>query len=287
MLISGLPTYSGPLTCTARKIYSGKVGKAPGNITWYVTGTVPDNTTTTFTNTTADASLTVQAGGPTGSILLGAATTNTTEVTAYKAQQLVIGTQSFPITEAWIGQGVYGSSGTPPADVLLSPSGSQGTDIAGANFDLSSGFSTGAGASGEINLQVTPPGSTGAARNAAVTAVSVANTATTILAGGTLNSDGGAAPTITAGCTAGGGQGVVGTNTAGTITTGLTAATSCTMSFSAAGTFAKAPVCQFTDANGSISPPSYSRGTTSTSSVIIDGAVMGGNIKIDYICVGT
>lgn len=100
-----------------------------------------------------------------------------------------------------------------------------------------------------------------------------------------LVSHGGSAPTITAGCTAGGGNAVAGTNYAGQITTGATAATTCTMTFSATNPFSVAPYCVFTDANASTTPVAYSAGAVGTTTAVIDFASASSK-KINYVCVG-
>ncbi|MEK7214854.1 MAG: hypothetical protein AAB289_04595, partial [Chloroflexota bacterium] len=152
--LSGIPTYTGPRTCTARKLYRPKLGGWP---TYYLLTTLNDNTTPTYTDATADASLVTLPNDPDASIMLGYG------AKALKSNQLVIGDSSARITEAYVGGGIYD---TAPAAVTLQTSGGSGTDIAGANLILAGGRGTGAGAGGAIIFQTAPAGGTGTAANA-------------------------------------------------------------------------------------------------------------------------
>jgi hypothetical protein len=160
--ITNIPTYSGPLSCTGRIIVRTKVNAIPGttNDTYYTVATIADNTTTTYTDTTADGSLGSAYQDPQGSVIIGSFN-NLYEETAYKAGQLVIGSPDYPITEAWLGQGVYGSSGSSPSNVLLSASGGNGTNIAGANLILQGGPGTGSSTGSSVVVKADSAGSSG------------------------------------------------------------------------------------------------------------------------------
>lgn len=65
--------------------------------------------------------------------------------------------------EVWVGNGTTNAS---PASASLRATGGSGTDIAGGNFDISSGRSTGNAAGGSIRFWTSPAGSTGSSANA-------------------------------------------------------------------------------------------------------------------------
>ena len=103
--------------------------------------------------------------------------------------------------------------------------------------------------------------------------------------GGVLQSYGGTAPTVTAGCN-GAGSGVTGSNSAFQLTTQSSgAATTCTVSFSASGPFHAAPICVCDDASASITPPAYSIGAVSTSTIVIDFASATSAV-LNCVCIG-
>jgi hypothetical protein len=105
--------------------------------------------------------------------------------------------------------------------------------------------------------------------------------------GGVLQSYGGTVPTCA--CTGGSPTCTVataGSNSAGQIgMTGGTAATTCTLTFSASGVFHAAPICGFFDANASVTPLGYSVGAVSTSTAVVDFAAATA-ATINYICIG-
>jgi hypothetical protein len=82
--------------------------------------------------------------------------------TAYKSNQFVVGCDTAPITELWLGHGVWS---TTTSDVLISPSGGSGTNVAGANLVLSGGPSTGNVASGSIIFKTASAASSGSTWN--------------------------------------------------------------------------------------------------------------------------
>jgi hypothetical protein len=90
-------------------------------------------------------------------------------------------------------------------------------------------------------------------------------------------------------CCTGSGAGAtcpISTNTAGEIEmSGATAATTCTLTFSASGTFHLFPTCEFSDANASVTPLAFSTGAVSTTTAVIDFAAATAN-QINYVCIG-
>jgi hypothetical protein len=149
-----IPTYSGPRTCSARRIYRTPVG---GENLYYLVGTLADNTTTTFSDTTADGSLAAQPDALNNSIALGY------RARVLKSGQMVVGSPDARITEAYIGGGVDDTS---PAALTLGSSNASGTNVAGANLRLRAGTSTGTGKPGNLILSAAAAGSSGAAQNA-------------------------------------------------------------------------------------------------------------------------
>lgn len=152
--LSGIPTYTGPKTCSARKIYRTKVG---GENEHFLVTTIADNTTTTFSDTLADGSLGAAPTSPSGSIMLGYG------ATAYKAGQMVVGSSDAPISEVYIGGGVDATS---PAAVTHLASNASGTNVAGGSHRIAGGRGTGTAKGGSVILAASPTGSSGTAPNA-------------------------------------------------------------------------------------------------------------------------
>ncbi len=144
--ITAIPTYSGPYTCTARKIYRTAVGITTS---YKLAGTIGDNLTTFFVDSLADGSLGAEAASPSNSIMLGA------ETKAIKASQFAIGSDNAPITEMWLGRGVYSAALN---NVQLSASGRNGLDFAGSDLALAGGFGTGTGLGGNLIFKTAPAG---------------------------------------------------------------------------------------------------------------------------------
>ena len=90
-------------------------------------------------------------------------------------------------------------------------------------------------------------------------------------------------------CCTGSGAGAtcpISSNTAGEIEmSGATAATTCTLTFSASGAFNLFPTCEFTDSNANIAPLAYSTGAVSTTTAVVDFASATANV-INYLCIG-
>jgi hypothetical protein len=102
--------------------------------------------------------------------------------------------------------------------------------------------------------------------------------------GGVIQSTGGAAPTLTAGCNGAGSSVLTGsTNNRGQFTTQTAAATTCTLTFSAAGIWNQAPFCLFADADASITPVAFAAGAITAATAIVD-FVSASNKIINYIC---
>ena len=165
--ITSIPTYAGPLTCSARKIYRTKVNPVLGATSeiFYFVATISDNTTTTYTDSTADSSLTTVPADPSGSLIIGNSSDVGLSQTAYKGGQAVFGTWEYPYTEFWLGSGVYGVSGTAPSNTLVSASGGNGTNVGGANLTLAGGPGTGTAASGSVLIQAAAAGTSGSTWN--------------------------------------------------------------------------------------------------------------------------
>lgn len=86
--------------------------------------------------------------------------------TARANNQVVIGSNNSPITDVYIGEGVWDS--TPPAGVTLNATGGNGANVAGAPLRLAGGKGTGTGAGGKLLIATAPAGASGAVQNALV-----------------------------------------------------------------------------------------------------------------------
>jgi len=172
--ISSIPVYTGPLTCTGRRIYRTKVntsswGAIPVQMLFYLVDTIADNITTGYIDITADAALVTLSADPAYSIMVGYMPL-TTDRTAYKSGQFVIGSGSGPISEMWIGKGVYAAT---PISVLISANGASGANVAGADLVLSGGPGTGSAVGGKVILSTAPAGGAGSLWNAIVARLTV------------------------------------------------------------------------------------------------------------------
>jgi len=156
--IAGLPTYSGPFTASARRIYRTVVcpttictvitaNQAPRN--WYYVATINDNTTTTYVDSTADVNLGAQESStPSKSIALGA------YATVYGSYQMVVGSDASPVQQIWLGNGMV--SALSPAGVVMSSSGASGTNVAGQDLILGGGPGTGSANGGNVIFGTAP-----------------------------------------------------------------------------------------------------------------------------------
>jgi hypothetical protein len=168
--ITGLPTYTGPFTASARRIYRTPVcpttlctvvtaNQMPRR--WYYVAAVGDNTTTAYVDNTADASLGPEESGTPGkSIALGA------YATVYGSYQMVVGSDPSPIQQIWLGNGMV--TATAPASVLVSSSGASGTNIPGEDFILGGGPGTGSANGGNVIFGTAPGGGAGSTWNTLV-----------------------------------------------------------------------------------------------------------------------
>jgi hypothetical protein len=161
--LASIPTYSGPRVCSARRVYRTPVS---GENLYYLVGTLADNTTTTFSDTTADASLTTQPDPMNNSIAIGYG------AKVLKPNQLVIGStaSSARITDVAIGGGVDDAS---PQDVTMYASNASGTNVGGADLRIRGGLGTGSAQGGQVIIAGSPAGSSGATHNASVDIVAV------------------------------------------------------------------------------------------------------------------
>jgi hypothetical protein len=102
--------------------------------------------------------------------------------------------------------------------------------------------------------------------------------------GNTFSSTGGAAPTLSAGCNGAGSSVTTGsTNNRGQLTTQTALATTCTITWSAAGVWGQSPFCVFDDAGANIAPKTVSVGACGTSTCVID-FVSAANDKFNWVC---
>ncbi|MFA5131422.1 MAG: hypothetical protein WC467_03265 [Patescibacteria group bacterium] len=150
--LSAIPTYTGPYLCTARKIYrtkSGVYGKGP----YYLVATINDNSTTTYSDTTADASLTSVIADSANSIVVGY------NAKALKSNQIILGANQ---NDIYLGKGVYASN---PGTISLFATGGLGTNNAGANLVIAGGPGTGSAIGGNITFQTADAGSSGSLFN--------------------------------------------------------------------------------------------------------------------------
>ncbi len=160
--LASIPT--GPSGTTARKIYRIKLN---GDVTfgrYYLVTTINDNTTTTYSDTTADASLGVPLASPQSVIALGA------YAAPYFSNQMIAGSDNAPINNIYLGRGYLSAT---PSDISLNATGGNGTNIAGANLVLNGGASSGNAAGGAIIFQTTPLGASGASPNSLVEAMRI------------------------------------------------------------------------------------------------------------------
>ncbi len=168
--LSGIPTYSGPFTASARRIYRTVVcpttlctvitaNQLPRH--WHYVATIADNTTTTYTDTTADANLGAEESStPSQSIALGA------YATVYNSNQMAVGSDPSPVYQIWLGNGV--TTATAPAGVQVASSGGSGTNAAGEDLILAGGPGTGSALGGNAIFKYAPAGSSGSVWNSLV-----------------------------------------------------------------------------------------------------------------------
>ena len=159
--LAAIPTYSGPRNCSARKIYRTPVG---GENLLYLVATIGDNVTTTYSDTTADASLGAQPANIVDSIGIGYS------ARPLKSGQMVIGSSLSRITEVIVGGGVDDTS---PQALTFGSSNSSGSNVAGADLRLRAGASTGSGQPGRVIIAAATPGAAGSTHNSTVDVVTI------------------------------------------------------------------------------------------------------------------
>jgi hypothetical protein len=172
--LTSLPLYTGSYAAT-RNIYRTKVG-GNASSTFYLLTNIGDNTTTTYTDSTADSSLVTTYVAQGASISLGSG------ATALYAKQLVVGSNTGgAITDVFIGNDVYAAS---PQALTLHSTGGLGTNIAGANLIMSPGQGTGTAAGGYFSVQTAAAGgSSGAIFNSATERFRIDSTGLTSVKG--------------------------------------------------------------------------------------------------------
>lgn len=167
--LSSIPTYTtsmGPFTCVSRNIYRTKLYALGGyplghKPLLYLVGSIADNTTTTFTDTTPEASLGAEYAGPSNAVAIG----SDTIIDFSNSMALGRG-----IADFFFGDDVFDAS---PTDVILHASGGFGEDVDGADISIAGGKGTGSGAGGSVKFMVAPPGATGSVENALADALTI------------------------------------------------------------------------------------------------------------------
>lgn len=159
--LSNIPGYTGPMNCTATKIYRSKVNDIAQSA-YYLDGTINNcNSGNSYVDSIADSSLGPVNSDPSGMIILGAC--GLYNGTAYKSNQLVIGCDTAPITETWIGRGVWSAT---PDNQQWAITGSAGINVAGKNLTIGAGFSTGNAVGGNVVISTSQASSSGSLANA-------------------------------------------------------------------------------------------------------------------------
>ena len=163
MDLYNIPVYDGPLNCTARRVYRNTVGYEQ---IYYLVTEISDNIATTFTDGISDAILQTKslAVDPEGSIIIGS------RAKSIFSNEFILGSTESPITNAFLGEGVYTED---PQGIALHASGGKGTDNVGGDFIIAAGRGTGTALGGSILFQTTATGTTGALANPLVTSMAL------------------------------------------------------------------------------------------------------------------
>ena len=150
--VAAIPVYSGPRTCTARKLYRSKVGGSL-YLPYYFVATIGDNSTVIYADSTPDASLTVVGDSTSYSIALGYG------AKVWGAHQCVIGGDTGGyVDDIYLGNGIVNAA---PVDVTINASGGVGTNIAAADLILAGGRATGNAVTGDIVFKTSTVGASG------------------------------------------------------------------------------------------------------------------------------
>jgi hypothetical protein len=150
--LSSIPTYSGSQNCTARVIYRTKVDD-PSR--FFLVTTISNNTATTYTDTTADASLGPSNTNGRYGIALG-----------YNAATIANNTMSVgapglaALTASYWGGGFEHSAA---CDFSFNGTAVYGTDKNGSSLSFNGGRGAGSGSGGSLFFKTTLPGASGTA----------------------------------------------------------------------------------------------------------------------------
>ncbi|MDD5146706.1 MAG: tail fiber domain-containing protein, partial [Candidatus Pacebacteria bacterium] len=137
--VNNVPTYSGGLSCTARKIYRthNQAGWTTEHL--YYAGIINDNSTILFTDTATDTALTLLYNGFTSALALG------DNAKVMFNNQMVVGSADATVTDSYWGQGILSAA---PSSFSFNGSGAIGSNVAGGNLIFAGGRSTGTATSG-------------------------------------------------------------------------------------------------------------------------------------------
>jgi hypothetical protein len=164
--ITNIPIYTGPLVGTVnRKIYRSTLA-LPTTYRLLTNGLISDNLTTSIIDTTTDATIASHSvpNRVSSSLILGQA------AHAAFSDQMVVGSQTSPITDMYVGNGIYPATASSIAgqSVTLHTSGGTGSNQTGGSMTLAPGQGTGTGAGGALVVQTAPASTTGSTWNSLV-----------------------------------------------------------------------------------------------------------------------
>lgn len=153
--------------------------------------------------------------------------------------------------------------------VLLKLDSSNNINVGAGNTNNQSNVNLNAGAAHVVAVAI----------NGSASSFQVGATTVSATNGATIQSTGGAAPTLTAGCNGAGSSVAAGsTNNRGQITTQSAASTTCTITWSAAGTWNQSPFCVF------MGTPGLVPGTCGTSTCVFSYTSISAATPINYLC---
>lgn len=169
---TAIPIYSGPMTCTARKLYK----KNPADSLFYLVTTIADNSTTTYSDTQADATFGAVAATPSNTGNFGSA------ATTWGANELALGSSLNPFQTIYLNGAYHLTPATAGLPVSIYGMGGNGTDQAGGNVTVGSGRGTGAGAGSIYAIQVPKVAGTGTGEQTETAAFSAQGNASGVFA---------------------------------------------------------------------------------------------------------
>lgn len=105
---------------------------------------------------------------------------------ANATNQVVFGSPTVPFTNFYLGEGGFSTS--PQGAVALSPSIASGTNLAGTEFRLAGGSSTGTGTGGSITFQISPSSGSGSSLNTPTTRMTLSPSKLTLASVGAVSS---------------------------------------------------------------------------------------------------